>query len=160
MPSIGGALRDRRPEIREHGPAISKLLTGMLLDITGGRLEGCAKASVVSMGGEIEHAQAITHMPHFGNQFRKASNAKSCLAFANTRGAANCPMTIPLMDKEDNGRRSHYQTIQTSIADVPVEDEIIVALGASIGGYPNHRIGDLNEYLAEIGRDVGNPAVV
>lgn len=64
------------------------------------------------------------------------------------------------MDKEDGGRRSHYQTIQTSIADAPADDEIIVALGASVGGHPNHRIGDRYEDLREIGRDVDNPADV
>lgn len=155
-----GHVENMRPEIQEHGPEIGALLTGMLLDATGKRLEGCGKASVVGMGGEIEHAQALTHTLHFGNQFREAINAKSYLAFSNTRGAANCPITIPLMDKDDGGRRSHYQTIQTSIADAPADDEIIVALGASVGGHPNHRIGDRYEDLREMGRDVDNPAGV
>lgn len=155
-----GHVENMRPEIQEHGPAIGKMLTRMLLDVTGDWLEGCGKASVVGMGGEIEHAQALTHTLHFGNQFREAINAKSYLVFSNTRGAANCVITIPLMDKDDAGRRSHYQTIQTSISDAPAEDEIIVALGASVGGHPNHRIGDRYEDLREMGRDVDNPAGV
>ena len=155
-----GHVENMRPEILEHVPAIGKMLTRMLLDMTGDRLEGCGKASVVGMGGEIEHAQALTHTLHFGNQFREAINAKSYLVFSNTRGAANCVITIPLMDKDDAGRRSHYQTIQTSISDAPAEDEIIVALGASVGGHPNHRIGDRYEDLREMGRDVDNPAGV
>ncbi len=149
-----------RPEIRDHGPEIGKLLTGMLLDVTGDGLEGCGKASVVGMGGETEHAQALTHTLHFGNPFREAINAKTYLVFSNTRGAAGCPITIPLMDKDDGGRRSHYQTIQTCITDAPAEDEIVVALGASVGGHPNHRIGDRYEDLREMGRDVDNPAGV
>ncbi len=139
---------------------MGKTLTEMLLDVTGDRLEGCGKASVVGMGGEIEHAQAMTHTVHFGNQLREAVDAKTYLVFSNTRGAANCSITIPLMDKDDGGRRSHYQTIQTSICDAPAEDEIIVALGASVGGHPNHRIGDRYQDLAEMGRDPSNPAGV
>ena len=149
-----------RPEILEHGPVIGKMLTEMLLDAVGDQLEGCGKSSVAGMGGEIEHAQAMTHTLHFGNQFREAIGAKSYLAFSNTRGSANCAITIPLMDKHDGGRRSHYQTIQTSIADAPADDEIIIALGASIGGHPNHRIGDRYEDLRDMGRDFDNPAGV
>ncbi len=155
-----GHVENLRPEIREYCPDLGKILTDMLTGVTGERLEGCGKASVVGMGGEIEHAQALTHSLHFGNQLREAINARSYLAFSNTRGAANCPITIPLMDKDDSGRRSHYQTIQTSITDAPSEDEIIVALGASVGGHPNHRIGDRYEDLREMGRDVDNPAGV
>ena len=155
-----GFVEDLRPEIKEHGPVLGKLLTDMLLNVTGQELEGCGKASVVGMGGEIEHAQALTHTLHFGNQFRQAVNAKSYLAFSNTRGAANCAITIPLMDKDDLGRRSHYQTIQTSICDALADDEIVIALGASVGGHPHHRIGDRYEDLKELGHDLNNPAGV
>lgn len=155
-----GHVEDLRPEIQDHCPELGRLLTGMLLDMTGDALEGCGKCSITGMGGEIEHAQALTHSLHFGNQFREAVQAKSYLAFTNTRGAAGCMVTIPLMDKDDAGRRSHYQTIQTSVADAPADDEILIALGASVGGNPNHRIGDRYEDLREMGRDVENPAGV
>lgn len=155
-----GFVENLRPEIRDVCPGLGKLLTEMVLDVTGDSLEGYGKASVVGMGGEIEHAQAITHSLWFGNQYREAVNAKSYLAFANTRGAAGCPLIIPLMDKDDPGRRSHYQTIHTSVADAPAEDELVVALGASVGGHPHHRIGDRYEDLREMGHDVDNPAGV
>ena len=155
-----GYVENLRPEIRETGPIVGKLLTDMILDVTGAALEGYGKASVVGMGGEIEHAQAMTHTLWFGNQYREAVDAKTYLAFANTRGAAGTSIMIPLMDKHDGGRRSHYQTIHLTVPDAPAEDEIIIALGASIGGHPNHRIGDRYEDLKEMGRDVDNPAGV
>jgi len=155
-----GHVEDLGPEIRSHGPELGGMLTGMLLEVTGDALEGCGKASVVGMGGELEHAQALTHTLWFGNRFREAINAKSYLAFTNTRGAAGTSVMIPLMDKDDGGRRSHYQTIHTVVPDAPAEDEIIVALGASIGGHPNHRIGDRYADLEEMGRDLDNPAGV
>ena len=155
-----GHVEDLSPEVRTHGPVLGKLLTDMILKETGGTVEGYGKASVVGMGGEVEHAQALTHTLWFGNQYREAVDAKSYLVFSNTRGAAGTPLMIPLMDKDDGGRRSHYQTIHTNVPDAPAEDEIIMALGASLGGHPNHRIGDRYQDLKEMGHDIENPAGV
>ena len=153
-----GFVEDLKPETRTHGEEIGRLLTGMIIDVTGDRLEGYGKASLVGIGGETEHAQALTHTLWFGNQFRNAVQAKTYLAFANMRGGPGCPLVIPLMDKHDAGRRSHYQTIHLNIPDAPADDEIVVALGASVGGHPHHRIGNRYEDLKDMGHDVDNPA--
>lgn len=155
-----GYVENLRPEIREVGPVIGKLLTDMILDVAGDKVEGYGKASVVGMGGYVEHAQALTHTLWFGNQYREAVDAKTYLAFTNTKGVAGQPIMIPLMDKDDAGRRSHYQTIHLNIPDAPGPDEIVMALGASIGGQPHHRIGDRYQDLEEMGRDAENPAGV
>ena len=155
-----GYVENLRPEIHEIAPVVGQLLTGLILTETGDALEGCGKASVVGMGGELEHAQGLTHTLHFGNQFREAVGMKSYLAFANTRGAAGTPLIIPLMHKDDAGQRSHYQTIHMTVPDAPADDEVIIALGASVGGHPNHRIGNRYDDLREMGRDVDNPAGV
>ncbi|EBA04657.1 MAG: amino acid synthesis family protein [Paracoccaceae bacterium] len=155
-----GFVENLRPEIREIGPVVGKLLTEMILDVTGDKIEGYGKAAVVGMGGEIEHAQALTHTLWFGNQYRDAVGAKTYLAFTNCKGVAGQPIMIPLMDKHDAGRRSHYQTIHLNVPDAPGPDEVVIALGASIGGHPHHRIGDRYEDLKEMGRDVDNPAGV
>ncbi|REG46002.1 amino acid synthesis protein [Paracoccus versutus] len=97
---------------------------------------------MVGLDGEVEHASALIHTLRFGNQYRSAVGAKSYLAFTNTRGPAHAPIMIPLMDKNDEGRRSHYLAIQFAIPDAPAADEIVVVLGASVGGRPHHRIGD------------------
>jgi len=153
-----GYVENLKPEIHDIAPDLGKRLTEMVLSVTGDDIEGYGKASVVGMGGELEHAMAMTHTVFFGNQFRDAVGAKTYLSFSNLRGAAGCPIVIPLMDKHDGGRRSHYQTIHVNIPDAPAEDEIIVALGGSVGGHPNHRIGDRYEDLKEMGHDVDNPA--
>ena len=155
-----GHVGDLRPHIRSHGPVLGKLLTDMVLAETGGAVEGYGKASLTGMGGENEHGQALTHTLWFGNQYREAVGAKSYLVFANTRGGAGTSLIIPLMDKDDGGRRSHYQTIHASVPDAPAEDEIILALGASVGGHPNHRIGDRYADLREMGHAADNPAGV
>ncbi|MFD1880611.1 amino acid synthesis family protein [Paracoccus pacificus] len=157
-----GFVDDLKPEIHAVAPELGALLTGMILDVTGSgsAVEGYGKAAVVGLDGEVEHASALIHTLRFGNHYRQAVGAKSYLAFTNTRGPANCPIMIPLMDKNDEGRRSHYLTIQFAIPDAPAADEIVVALGASIGGRPHHRIGDRYQDLKDLGHDVANPAAV
>lgn len=157
-----GFVEDLRPEIHDCAPGLGELLTRMVLDAAGGgdKVEGYGKAAIVGVNGEVEHASALIHTLRFGNHYREAVGAKSYLAFTNTRGPANAPLQIPLMDKNDGGKRSHYLTIALQVADAPGPDEIVVALGASIGGRPHHRIGDRYQDLKELGHDVDNPAAV
>jgi len=157
-----GFVEDLRPAIHDCAPGLGELLTGMILDAAGGgaAVEGYGKSAIVGVNGEVEHASALIHTLRFGNHYREAVGAKSYLAFTNTRGPANAPLQIPLMDKNDGGRRSHYLTIQLSVADAPGPDEIVIALGASIGGRPHHRIGDRYQDLKELGHDLDNPAAV
>ena len=157
-----GFVEDLKPEIHTVAPILGELLTGMILKAAGSgeAVEAYGKSAVVGLDGEVEHASALIHTLRFGNHYRTAVGAKSYLAFCNTRGPANAPVMIPLMDKNDEGRRSHYLTIQTAIADAPAADEIVIALGASIGGRPHHRIGDRYQDLKELGHDVANPASV
>ncbi|MEX3009096.1 amino acid synthesis family protein [Hoeflea sp. TYP-13] len=157
-----GFVEDLTPGIHDAAPGLGELLTEMIIDNvgSGAAVEGYGKAAVVGVNGEVEHASGLIHTLRFGNHFREAVGAKSYLSFTNTRGPANAPIVIPLMDKNDAGRRSHYLTIQFSICDAPGPDEIVVALGASVGGRPHHRIGDRYQDLRELGHDVENPAAV
>ena len=157
-----GFVEDLKPAIHAIAPELGALLTGMILDAAGGgdRVEGYGKAAICGLGGEVEHASALIHTLRFGNHYRQAVGAKTYLAFTNIRGGANTPVMIPLMDKNDEGRRSHYLTIHFAIPDAPAADEIVVALGASIGGRPHHRIGDRYQDLKDLGHDVANPAAV
>ena len=157
-----GFVENLKPEIHDVAPGLGALLTKMVLDAAGGgdRIEGYGKASIVGLDGEVEHASALIHTLRFGNHYRQAVGAKTYLAFTNIRGGANTPVMIPLMDKNDEGRRSHYLTVHFAIPDAPAADEIVVALGASIGGRPHHRIGDRYQDLKDLGHDASNPAAV
>jgi len=161
-PWSGRYVDDLKPEILSIAPPLGEELTQRITELAGGgeKIEAYGKAAVVGLDGEIEHASALIHTLRFGNYYREAVGAKSYLSFTNTRGPANAPIMIPLMDKNDAGRRSHYLTIQFSIADAPRADEIVVVLGGSIGGRPHHRIGDRYQDLKDLGHDVENPASV
>lgn len=161
-PWAGRFVEDLKPEISAYGPALGALLTERIIALagSGAAIEAYGKAAVVGLDGEIEHASGLVHTLRFGNHYRAAVDAKSYLAFTNTRGPANAPIMIPLMDKNDAGRRSHYLTIQFAIPDAPRADEIVVALGGATGGRPHHRIGDRYQDLEDLGHDLDNPAAV
>jgi hypothetical protein len=148
-----GFVEDLGPEIRKLAPVLGEILTSRILSLAGSgeAVEGYGKAAIVGTDGEVEHASALIHTLRFGNVFRKAVGAKSYLSFTNVRGGPGCALAIPMMHKHDEGMRSHYLTVQFSIADAPAPDEIVVALGASIGGRPHHRIGDRYQDLQELG---------
>lgn len=148
-----GFVEDLRPEIATYAPELGTLLTDELLQLAGSgeAVEAYGKAAIVGTSGELEHASAFIHTLRFGNIFRKAVGAKSYLSFTNTRGGPNAPVVIPLMHKHDEGMRSHYLTVQFSISDAPAPDELVVALGGSVGGRPHHRIGDRYQDLRELG---------
>ena len=161
-PWAGQYVADLKPEILTIAPPLGEELTKRITLIAGGgeKIEAYGKAAVVGLDGEIEHASALIHTLRFGNYYREAVGAKSYLSFINTRGPADAPIMVPLMDKNDAGRRSHYLTVQFSIADAPRADEIVVVLGGSIGGRPHHRIGDRYQDLKDLGHDADNPASV
>ena len=155
-----GFVEDLQPEIKRIAPVMGKTLTERLISMVGGgeQIEAYGKAALAGTSCEIEHASAIIHTLQFGNFYREAVGAKSYLGFTNTRGPANTQIQIPLMDKHDTGRRSHYLTVQFSIYDAPDVDEIVCALGAATSGRPHHRIGDRYSDLKALGKSVENPA--
>ena len=161
-PWAGRFVEDLKPEIMAYGPKLGHMMTQRMIALAGSgdAIEAYGKAAVVGLNGEVEHASGLIHTLRFGNFYREAVGAKSYLAFTNIRGGANAPIMVPLMDKNDAGRRSHYLTIQFSIPDAPRDDEIVVVLGGSTSGRPHHRIGDRYQDLGDLGHDVDNPAAV
>ena len=157
-----GFVEDLAPEIREMAPVLGELLTGLIVKEAGGgeRVVAYGKCAVTGLNGELEHASALIHTLHFGNHYRSAVQGKNYLAFNNTRGPANTPILVPMMGTEDEGSREHYLTMQFTINDAPFSDEIVIALGAALGGRPHHRIGNRYLDLKELGHDQKNPAAV
>ncbi|WP_380178466.1 amino acid synthesis family protein [Kalamiella sp. sgz302252] len=157
-----GFVEDLAPKIREMAPVLGELLTSLIVKEAGGgdRVQAYGKCAVVGLNGELEHASALIHTLHFGNHYRSAVKGKTYLAFNNTRGPANTPVLVPMMGTNDEGTREHYLTMQFNINDAPAADEIVVALGAALGGRPHHRIGNRYLDLKELGHDQKNPAAV
>ncbi len=140
-------VEDLQPEIRAYASDLGALIVEKLTTSIGGadKIEAYGKAAVVGGAGEIEHASAMIHTLRFGNHFREAVNAKSYLSFTNKRGGQNTSIQVPMMHKDDEGQRSHYITAEFAISDAPLDDEIVIVLGAADGGRVHPRIG--NRYL-------------
>ena len=98
---------------------------------------------------------ALIHTLRFGNVFRDAVGGTSYLSFTNTRGGPGSALSIPMMHKVDPGWRSHYLTLEVAVADAPGPDEVVVAIGASVGGRPHHRIGNRYSDMEEMGLTEG-----
>lgn len=147
-----GFVDDLRPEIFEIAPKLGDLLVPRLIEILGGgdRIEAYGKAAIVGTSGEIEHASALIHTLRFGNIFRDAVGGKTFLSFTNTRSGPGFPLLIPMIDKKDAGRRSHYLTLNFVVPDAPAPDEIVVAIAGSTGGRMHSRIGDRYQDMAEL----------
>lgn len=157
-----GFVEDLAPKIREMAPVLGELLTSLIVKEAGGgdNVVAYGKSAVVGLNGELEHASALIHTLHFGNHYRSAVKGKTYLAFNNTRGPANTPILVPMMGTDDEGTREHYLTMQFNINDAPFSDEIVIALGAALGGRPHHRIGNRYLDLKELGHDQKNPAAI
>jgi amino acid synthesis protein len=152
-----GFVENLRPEILAVAPELGRRLVATILEECGGgdRVEAYGKAAVVGTAGEIEHASALIHTLRFGNLYREAVGGKSYLSFTNKRGGPGCAIAIPMMHKLDEGKRSHYLTIELTINDAPGPDEIVVALGAATGGRLHPRIGDRYQDMQEMAAEKG-----
>jgi hypothetical protein len=150
-----GFVEDLRPEILGFAPALGDLLVSMLLKLLGGgaKVEAYGKAAVCGTNGEVEHASGFIHTLRFGNKFREAVDGKTYLSFTNRRGAPGSSIQIPMMHKLDEGLRSHYLTLEFSIADAPGPDEIVVALGGATSGRAHPRIGNRYLDMEEMAKD-------
>ena len=148
-----GFVEDLRPTILEVAPRLGEILVPRLVDLAGGAdaVEGYGKAAMVGTSGEVEHGSALIHTLRFGNVFREAVGGTAYLSFTNTRGGPGATLSIPMMHKVDPGWRSHYLTLEMTVADAPAPDEIVVAIGASVGGRPHHRIGNRYSDMEEMG---------
>ena len=144
---------DLKPKILSTAPELGHEMLPRLIEMAGGgdAVEAYGKAAMVGTEGEIEHGSALIHTLRFGNIFREAVQGTAYLSFTNSRGGPGATVSIPMMHKIDPGWRSHYLTLEMAIPDSPAPNEIVVAIGASVGGRPHHRIGNRYSDMEEMG---------
>lgn len=148
-----GYVEDLMPKINEYAPTLGETLVNELFKVidSADDVEAFGKAATVGVDGDIEHASAYIHTLKFGNKFRDSVEGKSILSFTNKRGGPGSTITIPMVHKNDDSKRSHYVTFETRIEDAPRADEIVVAIGVSTAGRPHPRTGDRHKDMKEMG---------
>lgn len=139
-----GFVQDLRPEILALAPILGREMVARLMPLvgTGKAVEAFGKCAIVGVNGEVEHGSALIHTLRFGNHLRDAVNSSEFIPFTNKRGGPGNSVTFPLKHISKPGARSHFLTIEFSVADAPGPDEILIAIGVATGGRPHARIGD------------------
>ena len=145
-----GFVEDLHPEIRACAPFLGESPTGEILRMAGSgdAVEGYGKGRG---GRHRRRGRSCLGAGSHAALRQPRPQGRGRQELSNPRGGPNSPIVIPLMHKHDAGMRSHYFTIQFSVLDAPVPDEIVIALGGSIGGRPHHRIADRYKDLEELG---------
>lgn len=142
-PYAGRAWSSDLDELVELSGSIGTELAERALELLGSPVESYGKGAIVGLRGEQEHANAcITSV--FGDAFRTAiGGGRAWLPSVTKRGSAGASIDIPMCFKDEIWVRSHYDALTVSIADAPLEEEVVVALAVANRGRINARLGGL-----------------
>lgn len=132
-------------ELVEMSGELGTALAERALDALGAPVEGYGKGAIVGLRGEQEHGNAcLTSV--FGDAFRAAiGGGEAWLPSVTKRAPAGSSIDIPTCYKDEIWVRSHYDTITVSVADAPIDDEIVVALAVANRGRINARLGGVTK---------------
>ena len=131
----------------DEGDRLGEMLTNRAMEILGREnIESFGKGAIVGLDGEIEHGAAMNHVK-FGNAMRRALGypCRTIVPSTITRGAAGTTLDIPLVHREANLVRSHFDAIKIGIPDAPNSDELVIAAAFATGGRPLPRLGGLTK---------------
>jgi hypothetical protein len=135
-------------ELMDIGAELGGMLGRKCLDAMGigpEKAESYAKACVVGLAGELEHAAAIMH-PKMGKPFRDAlGRGLALIPSVKKRGSAGCTVDVPLNHKDAAFIRSHFDGMTVSVEDAPMPDELMVVLVVTDSGRPLPRVGGLTK---------------
>ncbi len=135
-------------ELMDIGEELGGMLGRKCLDAMGigpDKAESYAKACVVGLAGELEHAAAIMH-PKMGKPFRDAlGRGLALIPSVKKRGSAGCTVDVPLNHKDAAFIRSHFDGMTVSVEDAPMPDELMVILVVTDSGRPLPRVGGLTK---------------
>lgn len=123
------------------------------LGIDPGAVESYGKAAMVGEDGELEHAAAVLH-PRLGKGLRAVTGGgKALIASSKKLGGPGQVLDVPLGHKNAAYVRSHFDGIETWVADAPRRGEILVAVAVTDSGRPHPRVGGLtvDEIVGEDG---------
>ena len=127
-------------------------LTGRLLEALRagpGSIQAFGKGALVGSDGEHEHA-AVWHAPG-GHGLKSVLKARGFVTAGQAMGAVGARLHIPLVYVNSPWVRSHFDSIDLTIADAPRPREIVFALAVSTGGRVHARLGGLTAQQAEAG---------
>jgi len=151
-PFAGRYVEDLTP-LMDIGEELGRLLGKKALGALGigpEKAESYAKACIVGLNGELEHAAAILH-PKLGKPFRDAlGGGLALIPSVKKRGPAGCTVDVPINHKDAAFIRSHFDGMTVAGEDAPMPDELLVALVVTDSGRPLPRVGGLTKDEAKL----------
>jgi len=145
-PGAGKYIEDLQSFI-DKGDELGELLTKKAMEIIGrDNIESFGKGAIVGSEGEIEHGAAMNHVK-FGNAMRRALGfpCKTIVPSTVVRGAPGVTLNVPLVHREANLVRSHFDAIEVRVTDAPKTDELVIIAAFAYGGRPLSRLGGLKK---------------
>lgn len=142
----GRYVEDLQPFI-DNGDVLGEMLTKRAMEILGvENIESFGKGAIVGADGEVEHGAAMNHVK-FGNAIRRALGypCKTIVPSTVTRGGPGTTLDVPLVHREANLVRSHFDAMKVSVYDAPRADELVIVAAFATGGRPLPRLGGLKK---------------
>ena len=141
---FAGRFAEELTELVDLGEMLGALLgerAVRALGVSPADVQSYGKAAIVGENGELEHAAAILH-PKLGAPLRTAvEKGDAIIPSAKKRGGAGAAIDVPIGDKNDVWRASHFDAMEVRVPDAPRADEIVVAVVVTDSGRPLARVG-------------------
>lgn len=139
-----GRYVDDLSEAVEFSPGLGTMLGEMAVDALGEPALSYGKGGIAGLSGSQEHAVMYVTTP-FGNALRDAvGGGAAWVSSATLVGPPGTPLTIPLAHKDALYVRDHYDAVTLNPpADVPLHDEVLVAVAVANRGRLNARLGGI-----------------
>lgn len=136
----------------KDGRALANEMVPELIEALGGKdkIETYGKGAIVGTNGELEHG-AMWHEAGGWAMRAVLTNAKSIVPAGKFVGAAGSRLHVPLHHIVACYVRSHFNTMEVSIADAPRPDELLFALAMSTGPRVHERLGGLRVHEISVG---------
>lgn len=131
----------------DNGDILGEFLTKKAMEVLGREnIESFGKGAIVGADGEIEHGAAMNHVK-FGNAMRRALGypCKAIVPSTVTRGGPGTTLDVPLIHREANLVRSHFDAMKVSVYDAPRADELVIVAAFATEGRPLARLGGLKK---------------
>jgi hypothetical protein len=102
-------------------------------------VQAFGKATVVGLGGDYEHGNALIHTTLFGDEVRRAVGGTAWMVGNQKVAPPGQTLEVPMAHKLDGKDQRFYHACTILLADAPREHELVVAVGMANGPRPNAR---------------------
>jgi hypothetical protein len=143
-PFAGRYEQDIAPFMDELNPLGLEMAKRLVASLGGdaGVVQGYGKGAIVGTAGELEHG-ALWHVPGGYAMRELLGGAKAIVPSTKKVAGPGGRIDIPITHINASYVRSHFDAIETGIADAPRANEIVLILCMTTGPRVHARVGGL-----------------